>query len=515
MKKTCLKTVMLVVAWCCAMGAWAYDFEANGIYYRITSTINKRVEVVSGDAQYSDNVTIPATVTKYGLTYQVSSIKGHAFYNCSGLTSITIPEGVTSIGEYAFYSCSSLTSIVIPDGVTSIGEYAFYGCSSLTSIVIPDGVTSIEKGLFYNCSGLTSITIPEGITSIGGAAFWGCSNLTSIVIHEGITSIGNYAFYSCSSLQSIEVAEGNANYRSIDGVLFDKNATTLLIFPGGKEGAYTIPDGVTTIGNYAFYPCNGPTSITIHEGITFIEKSAFTDCSIQSFNVVEGNANYSSIDGVLFDKNATTLLVFPRRRKSAYTIPDGVTTIEDYAFYFCSELTSITLSAGITSIGGGAFWGCSSLPSITLPAGIKTIGGAAFWGCSNLQEIHSQAIIPPACEYAFTFMTEKPRTLYVPQGSLKAYKAADEWKDFENIVEEEYSGIEETGTDTMEQAVITACGDGIVVENLPAGTAVTVYTLSGTVVHEGVASGSRTELTLPAGHLYLVKCGSTVTKIAL
>lgn len=112
-------------------------------------------------------------------------------------------------------------------------------------------------------------------------------------------------------------------------------------------------------------------------------------------------------------------------------------------------------------------------------------------------------------------MTEKPRTLYVPQGSLKAYKAADEWKDFENIVEEEYSGIEETGTDTMEQAVITACGDGIVVENLPAGTAVTVYTLSGTVVHEGVASGSRTELTLPAGHLYLVKCGSTVTKIAL
>lgn len=105
--------------------------------------------------------------------------------------------------------------------------------------------------------------------------------------------------------------------------------------------------------------------------------------------------------------------------------------------------------------------------------------------------------------------------LYVPKGTLEAYKAADEWKDFVNIVEEEYTGIEEVGAESAGQAVITACGDGIVVENLPAGKAVTVYTLSGTVVYEGVASGSRTELTLPAGHLYLVKCGPTVTKVAL
>ena len=136
--------------------------------------------------------------------------------------------------------------------------------------------------------------------------------------------------------------------------------------------------------------------------------------------------------------------------------------------------------------------------------------------CTALHEIRSLSAIPPqANTYCFEAFDKTACTLYVPQGSLEAYKAADGWKDFVNIVEEGSSAIQETGADAMGQTVITACGDGIVVENLPAGTAVTVYTLSGTVVYEGVASGSRTELTLPAGHLYLVKCGATVTKIAL
>lgn len=171
---------------------------------------------------------------------------------------------------------------------------------------------------------------------------------------------------------------------------------------------------------------------------------------------------------------------------------------------------------GVTTIGDGTFSCCSSLASITIPENVTTIGLAAFSGCSNLQKIHSLAIMPPTCKSDCFWNVDKSAcTLYVPKGSLEAYKKAYTWKDFVNIVEVEYTGIEEVGADRAGQAVITACGDGIVVENLPAGTAVTVYTLSGTVVYEGVASGSRTELTLPAGHLYLVKCGPTVTKVAL
>lgn len=171
-------------------------------------------------------------------------------------------------------------------------------------------------------------------------------------------------------------------------------------------------------------------------------------------------------------------------------------------------------------VGDAQYSGDVTIPATVAYDGITyrvtSIGENAFQLCSNLQKIHSLAIMPSTCgSDCFGGVDKSACTLYVPKGTLEAYKAADEWKAFVNIVEEEYTGIGEVGADSAGQAVITACGDGIVVENLPAGTAVTVYTLSGTVVYEGVASGSRTELTLPAGHLYLVKCGPTVTKVAL
>ena len=156
-------------------------------------------------------------------------IETKAFYNCSGITSITIPDSVTSIGRCAFQYCGSLTSITIPDSVTSIGDCAFYGCSSLTSITIPDSVTSIESQTFYNCFNLTSITIPDSVTSIGSQAFYNCFKLTSITIPEGITIIESWTFNGCSSLTSI-----------------------------------TIPDSVTSIGDHAFYNCSSLTSVTFN-----------------------------------------------------------------------------------------------------------------------------------------------------------------------------------------------------------------------------------------------------------
>ena len=174
----------------------------------------------------------------------VTSIGYMAFYDCSGLTSIIIPDSVTSIGYYAFSGCSGLTSVIIPDSVTSIGYYAFRYCSGLTSVIIPDSVTSIGESAFYGCSGLTSIIIPNSVTSIGNYAFRYCSGLTSVIIPDSVTSIGESAFSGCSGLTSI-----------------------------------IIPNSVTSIGSYAFRYCSGLTSVIIPDSVTSIGYNAFDGCS--------------------------------------------------------------------------------------------------------------------------------------------------------------------------------------------------------------------------------------------
>ena len=197
-------------------------------------------------------LTLPDTFN--GKNYQIYK---YAFYNCSSLESITIPDSVTSIGDEAFRGCSSLTSITIPDSVTSIGDEAFRGCSSLTSITIPEGVTSIGNYVFSGCTALTSITIPDGVTSIGSYAFSGCTALTSIIIPEGVTSIGSDAFYNCSSLTNI-----------------------------------TIPDSVTSIGDEAFRGCSALTSITIPDSVTRIDSYAFSDCTALTSVVFENTSGW-------------------------------------------------------------------------------------------------------------------------------------------------------------------------------------------------------------------------------
>lgn len=217
--------------------------------------------------------------------------------------------------------------VVIPDGVTIIGMEAFLRCAGLTSVTIPDSVTGIGLGAFGYCYRLTDVVIPDSVTVIGFGAFACCESLTHMAIPGSVTQIWDEAFLGCSSLTGFTVSEDNPKYTSLDGVLFDKDLSTLIQYPANKEGAYAIPESVTGVKSAAFYGCAGLTGVTIPDGVTDIGRRAFEDCP--------------SLTDV--------------------TIPDGVTIIEGSVFEGCTGLTRVTIPASVTTLVYGAFRDCPSL----------------------------------------------------------------------------------------------------------------------------------------------------------
>ena len=277
---------------------------------------------------------------------------------------ITIDYGVTGIGEYAFDDCTSLASVTIPDSVTSIGEWAFDGCTSLTSVTIPNSVTSISRYTFWNCTSLKSVTIPGSVTSIGEYAFDGCTRLASVTIPDSVTSIGYGAFYECTSLANI-----------------------------------TIPSSVTSIGDYAFYNCT----------------------SLKSIEVSDNNENYSSVDGVLFNKDKSKLITYPASKAdSEYAIPNSVTSIDYYAFENCTSLTSVTIPNSVTSIGDNAFENCTSLTSVTMPDSVTGTGACVFLSCKGLMSVTIPNSVTSIDYSAFRYCTSLKDVYYT--GSQSDWK---------------------------------------------------------------------------------------------
>ena len=315
------------------------------------------------------------------------------------------------------------TELIIPnklDGhpVTGIGDGAFKDIleggyrSKTMSVTIPDGVTSIGNSAFKLCSSLTSVIIPDGVTSIGESAFGYCRSLMSVIIPDSVTSMGVNPFINCDDLTQIIVSPDHPVFATIDGVLFNKSEKKLVCYPHAfAQTSYDIPDGITSIGDYAFYDCSRLTSVIIPDGVTSIGNGAFSSCyRLTSVIIPDG---VTSIGDSAFSSC---------RRLTSVIIPDGVTSIENGAFSHCYSLTSVIIPDGVTSIGDYAFSSCSSLTSVIIPDGVTSIGSGAFSSCFSLTSVSlPDSVTSIGSEAGFVGQMERV-TFTVPRGSW-----AEEW----------------------------------------------------------------------------------------
>jgi len=453
----------------------------------------------------------------------LTSLADDEFNGQTEMTSVTIPVNVKSIGKSAFHDCSSLISMIIPANVTSIGENAFIGCTGLTEItvesdtpvdisgnarfdeaiyanavlyvpvgskekylaaegwknfasILEDGINeSVQGGQISfadpvveticlkswdankdeklseaEAAAVTSLgevfrnseitTFDElqyftGLTKLDNNAFTNCKLLTALTIPANVTTIGESVFAGCEKLTGLKVAEGNASFNMDDGVLYNKNYTSLIFCPVAKTGTVTVNSTTTTIRENAFYNCTQLTGISLSSSLTTISSAAFVGCSslttiaipanvssigmgcftgctaLKSITVDTGNSAYSASDGVLVE-NQTKLMAYPNAKGDTYAVGEGVTTIDGYAFCM------------------------TGIKSLTLPSTLKTISDYAISYCSNLTTITSYATVPPIVSAtAFSEGTFSGAMLNVPIGCKESYSTTDVWKNFSNIVE--------------------------------------------------------------------------------
>ncbi len=389
---------------------------------------------------------LPITVSAASisdLTFKLNDDgKSYAVTDCNDSVSgsLSIPAEykglpVTKIGDYAFYCCGSLVGIEIPSTVTSIGSCAFHA-TYINKVSIPKGVTVLEDGTFSDCYNLSSVTLPEGITSIGEYCFMSCDYLTSITLPSTLKTIGNQAFDSCTGFTTINIPDSvtHIGNRAFDGctgltAIEIPNSVTYIgsdAFSKCKFTTFDIPDSVKFIGYGALGSCPNLTTVTIGSGLETIEAGAFSQSvKLTAINASAENNYFSSVDGVLFNKEKTEIVQYPSGKTgSTYSIPDSVIKIRDGAFAQCSKLVSmvipdcvidladsafvncynlseVTLGKGLKVLSNSVFENCKSLSAILIPERITSIDDFAFYGCTNLASINIEGEIEHLGRYAF------------------------------------------------------------------------------------------------------------------
>ncbi len=387
---------------------------------------------IFGSVNYPDAVSVQQKYSSSGsiVYYLPSSLKYvtvtggpilyGAFYNCSGLKSVTLPENLTELGDYAFYHCTGVSGLELSGNMKKIGNYTFAECSALTEMILPVSIESIGSYSFKDCIGLRNLSIPPKVTSIGGYTFSGCTSLAGLTLPNGLTAIETYAFQNCSSLTSITVPDsvetigtaafsgcsalqsmtlpfvGNTlnqttpssktvfgfifgtksyeggipvkqNYSGSGITYYIPTSLTHVTITGGKllYGSFygcsgltrlTLPDSLTEVGKYAFYQCSGLKELVLPDSVIGIGSYAFAGCS--GLRELKLPSKMSKIESYLFS-GCTSL--------EEIQIPDGVTEIGTYAFQNCKGITGMTVPNSVQTMGAAVFSGCSGLQNMTLP----------------------------------------------------------------------------------------------------------------------------------------------------
>lgn len=460
------------------------------IYYRIKSnTPSKREAEVIGCSPTAVEMNIPTKVKILGEEYKVTSIASNAcattqslkkvvisnsidsigdvaFANCKNLASLKIGDNVTFLGYAAFRDCTSLTQVTLPNKLQSTGASTFWGCSNLESVKLGNNIAKIDTMAFYLCiqlaevnlhdkvkricnhafadCALNTLKIPDSVTDIEEGAFLGNQKLTSVKIGKGVKNMEGYVFHNCLSLQTVDVDAANAGYSSMDGVLFNKDKTTLILYPTGRHGDYAVPDGVKEIESSAFYYVLDLTAVSLPNSLEKIGDNAFNRCQKLESVVIPNSV--TSIGPSAFDSCI---------KLQSVSLPANLKRIEQTCFHGCVELPSIDIPASVESIGHNAFGLCTMLTSVVIPdnvkgiecaafascvrlssvvigSGMKSIGSIAFARCMNLVSVTCLPTTPPDM---FRDSFDEFGTLHIKPGCKDAYMYKEYWGLF-NIVED-------------------------------------------------------------------------------
>lgn len=489
MKSIIQKVILIAIGALVCPDASAYDFEVNGIYYNVLSISSRTCGVTYGENKYSGDIVIPETVTYNGSEFTVTSIYGDyyekkgAFSNCK-ITSVILPNSITDIGRYAFSGCPYLITVKMPDNVNSIGEEAFYNCTSLTYIAIPSNVRTVGHSAFSNCTSLRELEIKDGNYELE----FGTTTLSSSLY------CATLAFSNCP-IEKLYLG------RNVDVDRVAPNVDIDMFSNNDKLKELTIGSPVTKITQNLLGGLTNLNKLIINDGdspliYTFYDNGIFeSPTSLYLGRNLKKNytGSYDTYYFSFFGGSLTDI-----------TISNSVTEITPSLFKW-ENISSIEIPNSVTTIGYEAFqW--TSIKTVTIPPSVESIGSDAFV-CETMTQVKSTGTVPPSIQDD-TFATDCyiNGTLFVPKGTLSAYKAT-RWNNFLNIQEVDFGSVDSV----EEDAVSVSAKDGSIVVSGTDNAMAEVYNLSGQLVY----SGTETVINVPSKGIYIVRVSGQTFKVIL